>query len=279
MANQPSSQSNLKAEIVKGLEEFKKEIVNQYADYCYRITIELDKEGKLKNPWASKKPATEYIKGFKLIDSQGLVFDGKHITWQSTGITFDYVAFKNKMLIAYPESKIDVQTILEKDVFSVSKQNGKVIYSHDITDPLADEKAIVGAYCVIKNNRGEFLTTLNKPEIEKHKKSAKTQYIWNAWFKEMVLKTVIKKACKMHFDDIYETIMEVDNENEDIEKGTEEINKEKNTDVVKKHIDKLNSFTELQAMAEYWASIPNELRALPELLELKNTLKEKLTVK
>lgn len=277
MANQASSQSNLKLEIVKGLEEFKKENVNQYADYCYRISIELDKDGKLKNLWANKKPATEYIKGFKLIDSQGLVFDGKHITWQSTGITFDYVAYKNKMLLAYPESKIDVQTILEKDEFTVSKENGKVIYSHKIIDPLADEKAIIGAYCVIKNERGEFLTTINKAEIEKHKKSAKTQYIWNAWFKEMILKTVIKKACKMHFDDVYEHIISVDNENEDIEKATDEINKEKVVSKLQVHIDKLNSITDLTEMANYWASIPNELRLLPELLELKNQLKLKLT--
>jgi hypothetical protein len=38
------------------------------------------------------------------------------------------------------------------------------------------------------------------------------------WFTEMCLKTVIKKACKLHFGDIYTWIEEIDNENYDLDK-------------------------------------------------------------
>ncbi|MCH7690785.1 MAG: recombinase RecT [candidate division Zixibacteria bacterium] len=58
---------------------------------------------------------------------------------------------------------------------------------------------------------------LSKEDIEKHRKVARTDYIWQAWPKEMALKTVIKKACKQHFDDIYEGINEMDNENYDLD--------------------------------------------------------------
>jgi recombinational DNA repair protein RecT len=70
---------------------------------------------------------------------------------------------------------------------------------------------------VIKNKRGEFLTILGKEELEKHRKTAKTDFIWKQWFREMCLKTIMKKACKLHFGDIFTAIEEQDNENYDLE--------------------------------------------------------------
>ena len=61
------------------------------------------------------------------------------------------------------------------------------------------------------------MTTLSKADFEKHKKVAKTAYIWNAWYPEMCMKTLIKKACKVHFNDIYEKIEDQDNEQNDLE--------------------------------------------------------------
>lgn len=209
----------MKEQITALLTEYKPEEVEKYAAYCVRLQIEKTKEGALKNPWASHKKAEEFASLFKRVSADGLVFDGKHITLQSTGVSYDYVAYKNKMLIAYPESKIDVSVVNEGDAFSFSKEDGKVSYTHSFTDPFGDstDKTVKGAYCVIKNTRGEFLTLLSKEEIEKHRKVAKTDSIWRSWFKEMVLKTVIKKACKQHFDDIVSEIEEIDNENYDID--------------------------------------------------------------
>lgn len=201
-------------ELLKDIEQ--KEAVENYASYCARLKLEKNKEGKLKNPFMQYKKEEELAELFRRVLADGLIFDGKHITLQSTGVCYDYIAYKNKMLLAYPESKIDMSVVNDKDTFSFSRANGKVFYEHQMTEPFQKEN-IIGAYCIIKNNRGEFLTLLNKEELEKHRKVAKTDYIWSAWFKEMVLKTVIKKACKQHFDDVYTKIEELDNENYDLE--------------------------------------------------------------
>lgn len=201
-------------ELLKDIEQ--KEAVENYASYCARLKLEKNKEGKLKNPFMQYKKEEELAELFRRVLADGLIFDGKHITLQSTGVCYDYIAYKNKMLLAYPESKIDMSVVNDKDTFSFSRANGKVFYEHKMTEPFQKEN-IIGAYCIIKNNRGEFLTLLNKEELEKHRKVAKTDYIWSAWFKEMVLKTVIKKACKQHFDDVYMKIEELDNENYDLE--------------------------------------------------------------
>lgn len=207
----------MKEQIIKILERENTDQVKSYANYIQRLFLEVDKMGKLKNPWIQHRKAQEFCDYFIKVKEQGLVFDGKHITLQSTGISYDYVAYKNKMLLAYPETKIDISVVNDGDIFTFSKENGKVNYEHVISDPFEDNKKIIGAYCIIKNLRGEFITLLNRQEIEKHKRVAKTSYIWDAWFKEMVLKTVIKKGVKYHFEDVFENIKELDNENEDLE--------------------------------------------------------------
>ena len=180
-----------------------------------------------KQKWASTKDENYFYLKYVQVKNEGLILDWKHITLQSTGISFDYVAYKNKMLLAYPDSKIDINLIYKWDDFNFSKKDWKVSYTHKIWDPFkqTDDK-IVGGYCVIKNKRWEFLTLLSKEDFEKHRKVAKTDFIWKAWYKEMCLKTLFKKAIKVHFDDIYEDIEKEDNEQYDLEKFKEQIEKE-----------------------------------------------------
>lgn len=204
-----------KEKIKEILSDYNPQHVERYATYCVRLSLELDKVTKQpKNKWILSKTDEQLAEYFRRVDSEGLVLDGEHITLQSTGITFDYIAYKNKMFLSYPESQVDVALVYKGDDFSFSKESGAVKYTHNIIDPFGQKDAeIQGGYCVIKNKRGEFLTLLNKEDIEKHRKVAKTDYIWQMWFKEMALKTVIKKAVKQHFADIYQGIDEVDNEN------------------------------------------------------------------
>lgn len=205
--------------IVNLLPDAEKEHVEKFAAYCVSLATE-KKQGtqELKNPWMGYKTTQQLADYFNRVAKEGLVFDGKHVTLQSTGISYDYVAYKNKMLLAYPESLVDVSLVYEGDDFMVNKDSGEVKYEHLIKNPFGQKgENIVGGYCVIKNKRGQFLTLLSKPDIEKHRKIAKTDYIWSQWFKEMALKTVIKKACKVHFDDIYSGIEEMDNENNDLD--------------------------------------------------------------
>jgi len=226
-------------------EEENQEDVRVYALYCQKLLTDKKRDGSKKNPWMANMHPERLAGEFRNISSQGLVFDGKHITWQSTGVSFDYVAYKNKMLVVYPESKFDVSVVNEADTFTVKKESGKVIYNHELGDIFSsEEKDIVGAYCVIKNERGEFITVLNKTEIQKHRKVAKTDYIWRAWFKEMVLKTVIKKAVKYHFDDIYTGIETLDNEQYDLEKVAD--------DGMGKHEEALSKITNKEELLKYY---------------------------
>jgi len=201
--------------------EFNKEEVEQYANYCYKVKTET-RNGQLKNAWFQPKTIQDLDQGFRSIKNEGLVFDGKHITWQSTGITFDYVAYKNKMLLAYPDSKIDPALVYKNDEFSFKKESGIIRYQHKISDPFNQkDEDIIGAYVVIINERGEFLTTLSKEDLQKHRSVAKTDFIWKQWFKEMCLKTVMKKGCKFHFEDVFVGIEKIDNENYEL--PTEEV--------------------------------------------------------
>ncbi|MEA3430871.1 MAG: recombinase RecT [Nanoarchaeota archaeon] len=208
-----------KSLIITELKDYDKVQVEAFANYCYKLLIEKDKKsGKDKNWWMKDRSEKYLIDCFKKVNAEGLVFDGQHITLQSTGISYDYQAYKNKMFIAYPDTVIDDDLVYKSDVFNFSKNSGRVNYTHDIIDPFSrEEKDIIGGYCVIKNRRGEFLTLLSASDIEKHRKVARTDYIWKAWFVEMARKTVIKKACKKHFEDIYQNIINLDNDNNDID--------------------------------------------------------------
>lgn len=205
-------------ELLKTTEDsYNQEDIEKFAAYCVRLKNEL-KDGVKKNPWMQSKSEEQMAELFRRVAKDGLVFDGEHITLQKTGISYSYVAYKNKMLLAYPESQIDVSLVYTGDDFSFTKDSGKVCYKHNIIDPFGQKDSdVVGGYCVIKNKRGEFLTLLGKEDIEKHRKVAKTDFFWKQWYKEMCLKTVIKKACGQHFKDIYRNIEANDNENYDLE--------------------------------------------------------------
>lgn len=236
-----------KNKIIQGLKSYDKVHVELFAEYCYQLEVERKRDGSLKNPWMKYKNEAYLIDCFKKVDDDGLVFDGKNVTLLSTGTSYNYQAYKNKMLLAYPETIIDDDLVYTGDVFSFKKESGKVIYSHDMVDPfLRTDDQIMGGYCVIKNRRGEFITILNKDDIDKHRKVAKTDYIWEAWFVEMARKTVVKKACKKHFNDIFQNIIDSDNENMDI------------TNPLDIEIDiksKIEAFTDVKKLGEYYLSI------------------------
>lgn len=282
-------QKNLKEQIVDilktDIDEAKKsdtlykrvctlENIDAFASYCLRQLLEKDKKtGKDKNPFMKTKTAIALSNLFRRVGAEGLVFDGKHISLQNIGISYDYVAYKNKMLTAYPESKIDMSVVNEGDETKFSKDNGKIVYTHNVGDPFDDKKDIIGAYCIIKNSRGEFLTTLNKEDIAKHRKVAKTDYIWSAWFKEMVLKTVLKKACKYHFDDIFEGMNEIDNETIDLSK-VETVREPVDAKEVEAVIKKIESIKVLATLKDYYIGLDKKFIKNDDVFEAYTAQKE-----
>ncbi len=230
-----------KDEIIKLLKDYPQEEAENFASYCIRLLLAKKRDGSLQNPFMQKKTAEQMATLFKRVAKDGLVFDGEHITLQYTGISYDYIAYKNKMFLAYPESTIDVNLVYEGDKFSVAKESGSIMYSHKIGDPFnQNEKNIKGGYCVIRNKRGEFITLLSKADIDKHRKVAKTDFIWKQWFVEMATKTIIKKACKLHFSDIFQNIEKNDNENYELENPLDLDLK------IKQEIDKIETVKELK---------------------------------
>lgn len=210
---------------IKGFLKDKDETqVNNYIAYLQSVLTKKKKQNGqriIANPWMEKRTEEYLARIFKAVEADHLVFDGVDITLQSTGVSYSYQAYKNRMFYAYPESIIDLSLVYKDDSFTFKKESGRVKYVHDIANPFAQkDQDIIGGYCVIKNKRGEFLTTLTRAGIDKHRKVAKTDYIWKAWFVEMALKTIIKKACKTHFKDSFTTIETLDNENYDVEKVT-----------------------------------------------------------
>lgn len=124
-----------------------------------------------------------------------------------------YKAYKNKIYMVYPDTVIDLQLIREGDEYKFAKESGAVLYTHNIADPFTEtEPEIKGAYCVIKNSRGEFLETLNHRDYKEMRDSSLTPKTWDKWPSEFWLKSVIKRACKRHFNDITNAIDEKDNE-------------------------------------------------------------------
>jgi hypothetical protein len=160
-----------------------------------------------------------YIK-YKNIDVQ---LDGINAVITGFNKVFiTWVGYKNKVLSVYPESEFDIQLVRENDVTSFAKESGSVIYSHTIADPFSSNKGIIGSYCVIKNKRGEFLETLGKDDYQNMKQSALLASTWDKWESEFWLKSVIKRACKRHFNDIVAEIETLDNEDYDLNVGADD---------------------------------------------------------
>lgn len=168
---------------------------------------------------ASGKPKYNFAADFILqtiaecIDN-GFALDGVNYVISGNRMYMPtYKAYKNKIYMVYPDTVIDLQLIREGDDYNFAKESGAVLYTHNIADPFeATESKIIGAYCVIRNKRGEFLETLNTTDYNKMKEGSKTPKTWNDWPSEFWLKSVIKRACKRHFNDITSQIDEVDNE-------------------------------------------------------------------
>ncbi len=211
--------------------------VENFINYVNKL-----KEDK-KNYWAGKKTDEWFVGLFKKVKAENMVIDGKHITIQNIGISYDYIAYKNKMLLVYPETKMVFSEVYEGDDFSFTNENGIIAYKHKFANPFEKNlEKVIGLYCIIKNKRGNFITFLNKEEITKHRKVAKTDYIWKAWELEMMYKTIIKKAVRVHFDDTFTGLDEEDNKQIELEEFEFDLNVEKVRLAEMKTMQEVNEF-------------------------------------
>lgn len=250
-----------KSELITALmKEYDKDAVEKYATYCTSLLLKKDREGKVANTWIQSWKVDKLVYLFKQVAKDGLYIDGDNITIDNRGISYNYKAYKNMLLIKYPESIIDHQLVYKGDVFHFAKQSGKVTYTHEIANPFDQkEDDIIGGYCVIKNRRGEFVTTMGKQDIEKCRKVAKTDKVWKDWYKAMCLKTVIKSACGLHFQDIYQNIIATDNETEN------DINNPQGIELDDK--SKIDEITDLAVLRKFYNENKEKCVKVPDLLK------------
>lgn len=201
--------------------DFDSKEVSVFVSYINELKNQKNKDGSLKYKWSYYLTDEILIDLYSKVSIDKLYIDGETVTLEYKGkvnVVYNYQAYKNRVLRAYPESKFDMQNVYNKDEFEFSKENGKVNYKHQIKSAFSNDKKIIGCYCIIKNKRGEFIETLNRSEIEKMRNAAKFDGIWKNWFGEMALKSVIKRSCKRHFKDITSNMDNIDNESYDLEK-------------------------------------------------------------
>lgn len=205
--------------IKEALVNYDKAQVSVFCSYILALSTE-KKQGEIKNKWMAFVTDEQLVGLYEKVAIDGLFIDGETITLQFKAklmVSYNFQAYKNKLLMVYPESRFDMQLVHNGDEFETWKEDGRVHYTHKITDPFAVDSEIKGAYCIIKNKRGEFFEAINVQDIEKMRNIAKTDSIWAAWYGEMVMKSVIKRSCKRHFKDQVTNMEELDNENYELE--------------------------------------------------------------
>jgi hypothetical protein len=203
------------------LSNYDEKIVDVYVAYIGTLKNDKDKDGKLIAWWSVKITDEQFADIFKKVAVTGLYIDGDSITLtfrKKLIPTFDYHAYMNKVILSYPKTIFDFQIVYEGDKFSFKKQSGKVIYTHEIVDPFNTQKKIKGGYGVIKNKKGEFIEFLTMDDITKMKNTSTMKTIWDTWFDRMVLKSIIKRICNIHFKDIVKEIEIIDNETNDLDR-------------------------------------------------------------
>lgn len=192
--------------------------VEIYERYLKNLETEKGKDNSVKNWWFSSIGKPEFADKFKSVLSKtGLHIDGDSVTLayrKKLIVNFDYHAYKNVVSIKYPESVFDFGLVYDNETYRFKKSDGKVSYEHEINDPFATERKIIGAYGIIKNKTGEFFETLNLDDIQKMRNTSTMKGIWEAWFDRMVLKSVIKRICNANFHDIVKDVLSIDNEAE-----------------------------------------------------------------
>jgi hypothetical protein len=209
----------------EALKDYDSVAVDIYERYVIQLQTQKDKKkGGLKNFWATKRNLDDWVYFFKKVAKSGIYIDGENVTIGSNGISLNYQAYKNLVLIKYPEAIFDVQLVRQDDVFSFTKKNGVVDYNHEISGPF-DNKPVIGGYCIIKIRSGEFIEIMSLQDLEHVRKTARTDSIWAEWTEEMYLKTLLKRACKRHFRDVTEALDLEDNNNYDLSFATQIIEK------------------------------------------------------
>lgn len=199
-----------------------------YRDYVNKTYKELQTMRANKDPKFNKQPTfvldltpKEIINWWIKATRMHLDFDGIHVKFDKrSGIMMDYIAMVKAVQKIYPNSRIDIQYLLQGDEFECGRTQNGVTYNFKKKDPFADlnfklesvhgtikindDTNFKGAFGVFVANDGtgtEVLELLTPKDLAEIVKSTTTTYIWNAFPGEMITKTVFKRVCKRIIND------------------------------------------------------------------------------
>ena len=188
--------------------------IKSFKNIVYQIASATNKDKDYTNKWLWSKKANYLDQVIYDLDRIGLELDGKHITLTVRGITYDYIAYTIKLKKLFPNAAIDVELFFEGDTFEIQKESGKVVYTHKIADPFTYNRTkLKGAYCVLRvPNIGEYHITMSIEDLKVHENLSNMKYLYDKWWRELYKKTVIRKCLKVHFEQEFEELNDIDNE-------------------------------------------------------------------
>ena len=91
-----------------------------------------------------------------------------------------------------------VKTVYEGEDFDVySDELGDHLkYKQNFDVERTDNNIKLFYACAVLENGAVIIEVMTKKQVDKHKASAKTPYVWNNWYSEMGIKTIIHRAIK-----------------------------------------------------------------------------------
>ena len=107
-----------------------------------------------------------------------------------------------------------VDAIYDSEKLTVSMTEKGYKLNHEKTCFQSDAPVKVWFAHSFENNGFSQFLGMDNAEIEKRKKVAKTSFVWDAWKKEMSLKTVLLRLCNFYYRDLLGDLLSSDIDNE-----------------------------------------------------------------
>lgn len=105
--------------------------------------------------------------------------------------------------------KVTVSVANEGDVFAVNLTENGYKVKHDVQVFGLGTPIVYFAQSTDKDGFSQVVV-MDKTEIQKRKATAATKFIWDAWEKEMSLKTVLQRLANFYYRDLLAELLEVD---------------------------------------------------------------------
>lgn len=159
----------------------------------------------------------------------GIPIDGRGLAYLvrekfEARFTPGYKGYINRVCEFNPTADFQPGLVFKGETFKVSRKDGIDTYEHEVLKPFpskADmDTQLVGAYCYLSYSKGgRFYAKLERmsfDDIVRIRNKAKTLNVWNEWFSEQIIKSVVRRATKIPFASVVASLDAVDNDNYDL---------------------------------------------------------------